>query len=165
MQYLALRTVLLVVVAAVLYLIGLRGIWWIASAFLISGLISLFALSGQRDVAAGSLESAFSRLNRRINRAAAAEDELLDEERNIPSGPAYPAPAHPSRAESAPAHSAPAEPATAGPAAANQAVTNSSAPAASIPESGSVSDSGVGVQAAGHEIDTEEVDQEGRKGQ
>lgn len=138
LRYFLLRTVLLLVVAALLYLLGLRGIWWVASAFLISGLISLFALSRQRDVAAGSLESAFSRLNRRINRAAAAEDDLV-EEMSATRGPA--APIIPGRAS-------------------EDRSDGATATAAPVPSS----DSGVGVQPATHEVDSKEVDQKGRKG-
>jgi hypothetical protein len=80
-RYLTLRTLLLVAVGGVLYLLGLRGIWMVVAAFAISGVIALFALSRQRDDAAGGLESAITGVNRRFNRAAAAEDEYDDEPR------------------------------------------------------------------------------------
>lgn len=74
LKYLGLRTLLLLGVGAVLYLLGLRGLLLAVLAFLISGAISLFALSRTRIAAAGNLDHRISKVNRRIEARAAAED-------------------------------------------------------------------------------------------
>ena len=46
------RFLLLVVVGAVLYLVGIRGVWLILFSFLVSGFIAMIALRGSREVRA-----------------------------------------------------------------------------------------------------------------
>ena len=69
-RYALLRLLMLVVVGAALYVVGLRG-WLLAfAAVLVSGLISLFLLMKQRNDAAVSLERSLDQW-----RARHAEDE------------------------------------------------------------------------------------------
>jgi branched-subunit amino acid transport protein len=55
----------------------LRGLTALVTALLVSGLVSLFLLNRHRDAMSGVVASAVSRLNARIDRAAAAEDVEL----------------------------------------------------------------------------------------
>lgn len=75
LQFLALRTGLLVVVAVALSLAGLRGVPAILLALVISSIISVFALSSHRDAVSGSIDGRLSRMRRRMNEAASSEDE------------------------------------------------------------------------------------------
>ena len=68
------RIALLVLVGAVLYLVGLRDIWLILFAFLISGVVSAVVLSRSREGAAYGITSAITRVNARIDESARAED-------------------------------------------------------------------------------------------
>ena len=68
------RFALLVLVGALLYLVGTRGVWLILFAFLISGVISAFVLSRSREGAAYGITTAISRVNARIDASARAED-------------------------------------------------------------------------------------------
>ena len=68
------RLGVLLAVAAVLYLVGLRDVWLILFAFLISGVISAFALKGSREGASYGITGAVSRVNQRIEDSARAED-------------------------------------------------------------------------------------------
>lgn len=74
LKYFTMRTLLLLAVGGVLYLLGLRGLLLAVLAFLISGAISLFALSRSRIAAARNLDHSISRVSRRIEDRAAAED-------------------------------------------------------------------------------------------
>ena len=68
------RFALLVVVGALLYLVGVRDVWLILFAFLISGVISAFVLSRSREGASYGITTAISRINARIDESARAED-------------------------------------------------------------------------------------------
>lgn len=52
----------------------LRGLWGIAAAILISGLISIFVLNRQRDAMSSTVGAFFHRINERIDASARAED-------------------------------------------------------------------------------------------
>ena len=73
--YTALRLLVLLAVGAVLYVLGLREVWLIVFAFLISGFISMVALSRRREGAAWGITSAVKNLNQRIDAGARAEDD------------------------------------------------------------------------------------------
>lgn len=73
--FLAARTGLLVVVLAVLWLVGLRGFPLLVLALFVSSVVSIFALSGQRDAVSGQIEGRVSRMRHRLDEAAASEDE------------------------------------------------------------------------------------------
>lgn len=75
LRYTMLRVALLLVTAAVLYLLGLRGLWLALVAVLASGVISVVVLMRQRDAASSSLDTRLQRLNARLDEAAAAEDD------------------------------------------------------------------------------------------
>jgi hypothetical protein len=68
------RLAVLLAVAAVLYLLGLRDVWLILFALLISGVISAFALKGSREGASYGITGAVTRVNQRIEDSARAED-------------------------------------------------------------------------------------------
>ena len=68
------RLGVLVVVGVVLYLLGLRDVWLVLFAFLISGVISAFALKGSREGASYGITGAVTRVNKRIEESAKAED-------------------------------------------------------------------------------------------
>ncbi len=72
-RYSLLRLGVLLVVGLGLYAAGLRGLPLIVLAFLVSGLVSYFALMRQRDAAAAALER---RLRRRA--AAGADDDAAE---------------------------------------------------------------------------------------
>jgi hypothetical protein len=76
-------------VAALLWIIGLRGLWLVMFAILGSGMISIFALSRSRDAASVSLSNWFSTFKRRVDERAAAED-AWDEQRRAAHGDAKP---------------------------------------------------------------------------
>ena len=64
-------------VTGVLWLIGIRAntLILLALGLVISGLISIFALSRTRDQASASIVGVFTRLNQRIDQSARAEDD------------------------------------------------------------------------------------------
>jgi len=80
LRYTAIRLVLFIAVTAVLWLVGIRAnlFFLLALGLVISGFISLFALNRTRDDASVSVSGAFSRINRRIEQSATAEDGELD---------------------------------------------------------------------------------------
>ncbi len=93
--YTGLRLLLLAVTAGVLWLIGLREpLILLVFAFLISGVISVFALDRRREVAAVEVVSAVQKVNQRIDESASSEDALEDDLADL--GPAA------DRAESGP---------------------------------------------------------------
>jgi hypothetical protein len=68
----------------VLYLLGARGLILLVFAFLVSGLISMVALSRPREGAAYGITSTVRKVNERIDAASRAEDvddidEVMDE--------------------------------------------------------------------------------------
>lgn len=73
--YTGLRLLLLVGVGAALYLLGARGFLLLVLAFLVSGALSLVWLDRPRAQMSRGFGNAVSRVNDRIDAAAAAEDE------------------------------------------------------------------------------------------
>lgn len=59
----------------------LRGLWGIAAAIVISGLISIFMLNRQRDAMSSTVGAFFHRINERIDESARAED--VDEQPEV----------------------------------------------------------------------------------
>jgi len=97
------RIVLLVVVAGGLYLVGLRGVWLILFAFLLSGVIAMVALKDSREGAAYGITHAVKKVNDRIDASSRAEDyDDLDDDLAEPAadevGPAADPPAQDPRA-------------------------------------------------------------------
>lgn len=72
--YTAKRIVLLLVVGGALYLVGVRGIWLILFAFLVSGFIAMVALKDSREGAAYGITHAVQKVNDRIDASSRAED-------------------------------------------------------------------------------------------
>ena len=72
--YTGLRLAVLAVVGGVLWLLGLRDVYLILLAFLISGVISAVALSRRREGAAYGITRAVRSANARIDAASRAED-------------------------------------------------------------------------------------------
>jgi membrane protein implicated in regulation of membrane protease activity len=75
LAFLWLRTALLVGVAAIFMLLGLRGIPAVLLALVVSSVVSLFVLNRQRDAVSTAIDRRFTGLRKRINEAAASEDE------------------------------------------------------------------------------------------
>jgi Protein of unknown function (DUF4229) len=69
LQYAALRLLLLVVVGAVLYLVGMRSLPWLIATVLVSAGLSFVVLLKQREAAARSLEASLSARARRRHTA------------------------------------------------------------------------------------------------
>lgn len=112
--YTAKRIVLLLVVGGALYLVGVRGIWLILFAFLVSGFIAMVALKDSREGAAYGITHAVQKVNDRIDASSRAEDyDDLDDDldRSEPAGtqPAGTQPAETQPAETQPAQTQPAQ--------------------------------------------------------
>lgn len=73
-RYSLMRLVLLLGVGFIGYLLGLRELYLLLIAFLVSGVLSLFLLDRQRDVLGQKVGGIFTRINRRIEESARAED-------------------------------------------------------------------------------------------
>lgn len=87
--YTGLRLLLLAVTAGVLWLIGLREpLILLVFAFLISGVISVFALNRRREVAAVEMVTAVQKVNQRIDESASSEDALEDDLADLGPDPA-----------------------------------------------------------------------------
>ena len=78
--YTALRLGLLLVAAALCYVLGARGILLILLAFLISAILSFVLLVPQRDAVGQRTGAYFRRLNDRIEESKRAEDDVVDDE-------------------------------------------------------------------------------------
>lgn len=57
-----------------LYLLGMRGFWLLAFAFLLSGLISLFVLKNQREAMSARISERISSWNAKMDERTRAED-------------------------------------------------------------------------------------------
>lgn len=83
-RYTVLRLLLLLAVGAILYVLGLRGFWWLFAAFFVSGVVSLFVLRRSRDEASASLvhrmETSRQRRREAVAEAHPAESEAGDAE-------------------------------------------------------------------------------------
>ena len=77
--YTGLRILLLLGVGALLYATGARGFLLVVLAFLVSGALSLVWLDRPRAKMSQGFGNAVSRVNDKIDAAAAAEDEPLDQ--------------------------------------------------------------------------------------
>jgi Protein of unknown function (DUF4229) len=75
LRYTLLRVLLLVATAAVLWVLGLRGLLLALVAVLVSGVVSIVVLMRQRDAASSALDSRLQRINTRIDDSARAEDD------------------------------------------------------------------------------------------
>jgi hypothetical protein len=75
LAFLWLRTALLVGVAAVLMLLGLRGVPAVLLALVLSSIVSLFVLNRQRDAVSGALDRRFRSMRQRLDEAASSEDD------------------------------------------------------------------------------------------
>ncbi len=74
-SYTALRLGLFVVAFGLLYLAGARSILLLALAILISGVVSYFVLSPQRNAMSGAIAHRFTGFRERLDAATRAEDE------------------------------------------------------------------------------------------
>ncbi len=95
--YTLLRLAMLAAVGAVLYLVGLRGVWLLLFAFLVSGVASAFVLTRPREGAVLGITSAVKGVNARIDATARAEDDDLDDLDELPAAPPDAEPPPPSR--------------------------------------------------------------------
>jgi membrane protein implicated in regulation of membrane protease activity len=75
LRYTLLRLALLAVTAGVLYLVGLRDMWLLVGAFLVSGLISLFVLSKARDDVSVRIAERQSAIDARLQQPPSAEHQ------------------------------------------------------------------------------------------
>jgi hypothetical protein len=82
LRYTALRLLLFVVVAALLWIIGIRDYWLLLFAILVSGGLSLFVLSRSRDELSASLVNRRERIRQRLAERTAAEDAWNDQVRS-----------------------------------------------------------------------------------
>lgn len=73
LKYSALRIGLLVVTGGVLWLVGLRGWLLLLVAFLVSGVVSIFALNRARDEVSASLVNRQAAIRRATDTEASAE--------------------------------------------------------------------------------------------
>ncbi len=78
-RYTTLRLAMLIAVGALCYLIGMRGIFLAAVAFLVSGILSFFVLDRQRDALGASVGSVISGINARIDANTRSEDDDPEE--------------------------------------------------------------------------------------
>jgi hypothetical protein len=83
LRYTLLRVLLFLVVAALLWIVGIRGVWLVMFAILGSGIISVFALSRSRDAASVALANRMSTIKSRMAERTAAEDAWDDRQRAI----------------------------------------------------------------------------------
>ena len=80
--YTAMRIGLFVVPFAVLLLLGFDLFWALVAAAFVSGIVSIFALSRQRDAVSSAISTRGERSQRRMAERAAAEDAWDDEQRS-----------------------------------------------------------------------------------
>ena len=78
-RYTALRALVFAVVAALLWIFGLRGYWLLLFAILLSGFVSLFALNRSRDELSTAFVTRREKTRQRIADRTAAEDAWNDE--------------------------------------------------------------------------------------
>ncbi|WP_053206233.1 DUF4229 domain-containing protein [Jiangella muralis] len=77
LRYTLLRALVFVIIAALLWLVGLRGLVLVALGLVLSGLVSFFVLRSSRD----QVSVAWDRRLRTIRERTAAEDAWDDEQR------------------------------------------------------------------------------------
>ncbi|HEU4541560.1 MAG TPA: DUF4229 domain-containing protein [Jiangellaceae bacterium] len=78
-RYTALRALVFAVVAALLWIFGLRGYWLLLFAILLSGFVSLFALNRSRDELSTAFVTRREKTRQRMADRTAAEDAWNDE--------------------------------------------------------------------------------------
>jgi hypothetical protein len=88
--YTMLRVAMLVAVGAVLYLVGVRGVWLILFAFLVSGVISAVVLRTPREGAVLGFTSVYKGINARIDASTRAEDHDDDLDEPLDGPPEQP---------------------------------------------------------------------------
>ncbi len=81
LRYTALRALIFVIVAALLWIVGLRGFVLLLFALLVSGVVSLFVLNRSRDELSAALVNRQQRIKQRLAERTAAEDAWNDEMR------------------------------------------------------------------------------------
>lgn len=82
LRYTALRFFVFVVVAALLWIFGMRGFWLLLVAIMVSGFASLFILNRSRDELSRSFVERRQKIKQRLADRAAAEDAWNDEIRD-----------------------------------------------------------------------------------
>ncbi|HEX6577703.1 MAG TPA: DUF4229 domain-containing protein [Jiangellaceae bacterium] len=87
LRYTLLRVLLFLVVAALLWIAGMRGFWLLLIAIFVSGVVSVFVLSRSRDAASASLANRVSEVRRRMQQRTAAEDAWDEQRRAGSDGP------------------------------------------------------------------------------
>jgi membrane protein implicated in regulation of membrane protease activity len=75
LAFLWMRTALLVVVALVLMLLGLRGVPAVLLALVVSSVLSIFVLNRQRDAVSSAVDRRFRGMRHRLDEAASSDDE------------------------------------------------------------------------------------------
>lgn len=103
LKYTLLRTALLLVTGGVLYVVGLRGVWLVLVALLLSGIVSVVVLRGPRGDMSAALVGRVGSMRQRMDDNTTAEDAWDDAQRAAAAEPGDP-PAHPdgARPDSAP---------------------------------------------------------------
>jgi energy-converting hydrogenase Eha subunit C len=86
LRYTLLRVLLFLGVAALLWIVGIRGVWLVMFAILGSGMISVFALSRSRDAASVVLANRMSTIKSRMAERTAVEDAWDDRQRATTDG-------------------------------------------------------------------------------
>jgi membrane protein implicated in regulation of membrane protease activity len=86
MVYTASRIGLFAISVAVLALTGLSGLWLLAAALLVSGLLSFVLLSRQRDAMSAAVVERSDRMRQRMRERTEAEDDLGDDSDEDPGG-------------------------------------------------------------------------------
>jgi hypothetical protein len=86
-RYTALRFLVFAVVAALLWIFGLRGFWLLLVAILLSGFVSLFVLNRSRDELSTAYVQRREKIKQRMAERAAAEDSWNDQVRGAPRDP------------------------------------------------------------------------------
>jgi hypothetical protein len=81
LRYTLLRVLLFLAAAALLWIVGIRGVWLVLFAILGSGIVSVFALSRSRDAASTALANRVSTIKGRTAGRTAAEDAWDDQQR------------------------------------------------------------------------------------
>lgn len=77
-RYTALRFLVFAVVAALLWIFGLRDFWLLLVAILLSGFVSLFVLNRSRDELSSAYLERREKIKKRTAERAAAEDAWND---------------------------------------------------------------------------------------
>jgi membrane protein implicated in regulation of membrane protease activity len=77
-RYTALRFLVFAVVAALLWIFGLRDFWLLLVAILLSGFVSLFVLNRSRDELSSAYLERREKIKKRMAERAAAEDAWND---------------------------------------------------------------------------------------